>query len=220
MDKHIMEDNEEVFLMKVILLNGSPHEAGCTYTALMEVAKVLEKQGIETELFQLGKSPVAGCTACGACAKTHRCVIDDKVNLFVEKLLDADGLVVGSPVYYAGPAGQVTAFLDRVFYCKGSLYANKLVAAVISCRRGGASAAFDRLNKYFTISNMPVVSSQYWNQVHGNTPEEVLQDLEGLQTMRTLGANMAWLLQCIQAGKAAGIQPPALEKKVATNFIR
>ena len=117
--------------MKVMLLNGSPHEAGCTYTALMEVAKALEERGVETELFQLGKSPVAGCTACGACAKTHRCVIDDKVNLFVEKLLDADGLVVGSPVYYAGPAGQVTAFLDRVFYCKGSLYANKLGAAVI-----------------------------------------------------------------------------------------
>ena len=206
--------------MKVMLLNGSPHEAGCTYTALMEVAKALEERGVETELFQLGKSPVAGCTACGACAKTHRCVIDDKVNLFVEKLLDADGLVVGSPVYYAGPAGQVTAFLDRVFYCKGSLYANKLGAAVISCRRGGASAAFDRLNKYFTISNMPVASSNYWNTVHGNTPEEVAQDIEGLQTMRILARNMAWLLKCIEAGKQAGINPPAFEARTNTNFIR
>ena len=150
--------------MKVMLLNGSPHEAGCTYTALMEVAKALEERGVETELFQLGKSPVAGCTACGGCSKTRRCVIDDKVNLFVEKLLEAEGLVVGSPVYYAGPAGQVTAFLDRVFYCKGGLYANKLGAAVVSCRRGGASAAFDRLNKYFSISNMPIVSSQYWTR--------------------------------------------------------
>ena len=220
MDKHIMEDNEEVFLMKVILLNGSPHEAGCTYTALMEVAKVLEKQGIETELFQLGKSPVAGCTACGACAKTHRCVIDDKVNLFVEKLLEAEGLVVGSPVYYAGPAGQVTAFLDRVFYCKGGLYANKLGAAVVSCRRGGASAAFDRLNKYFTISNMYVAGSQYWNQIHGNRPEQAKKDLEGLQTMRTLGQNIAWLIKSIEAGETGGLAAPEYEPRQRTNFIQ
>ena len=206
--------------MKVLLVNGSPHAQGCTYTALCEVAAALEKQGIETELFQVGTKPISGCLGCGACIKTRKCVIDDVVNEFVEKAKDADGFVFGSPVHYAGASGAITSFMDRAFYGKGAVYANKPAAAVMSCRRGGATATLDQLNKYFTISNMPIVSSQYWNMVHGNTPDEVRQDAEGMQTMRTLGINMAWLLKCIEAGKAAGIAMPEREAKVATNFIR
>ena len=206
--------------MKVLLVNGSPHAQGCTYTALREVAAALEKQGIETELFQVGTKPISGCLGCGVCIKTGKCVIDDVVNEFVEKAKDADGFVFGSPVHYAGASGAITSFMDRAFYGKGAVYANKPAAAVMSCRRGGATATLDQLNKYFTISNMPIVSSQYWNMVHGNTPDEVRQDAEGMQTMRTLGINMAWLLKCIEAGKAAGIAMPEREAKVATNFIR
>ena len=206
--------------MKVLLVNGSPHAQGCTYTALCEVAAALEKQGIETELFQVGTKPISGCLGCGACIKTGKCVIDDVVNEFVEKAKDADGFVVGSPVHFANASGAITSFMDRAFYGKGAVYANKPAAAVMSCRRGGATATLDQLNKYFTISNMPIVSSQYWNMVHGNTPDEVRQDAEGMQTMRTLGINMAWLLKCIEAGKTAGIAMPEREAKVATNFIR
>lgn len=205
--------------MKVLLVNGSPHKEGCTYTALKEIADTLEKHGIETEWVYLGVKPVAGCIACGQCRKTGRCFVNDQVNQVIEKLPEIDGIVLGSPVYYAGPSGQLTAFLDRLFYA-GSGFEGKLGAAIVSCRRGGASAAFDRLNKYFTINSMPVASSQYWNQVHGNTPEEVKQDVEGLQTMRTLANNMAWLLKCIELGKQHGIEKPAGEKKVHTNFIR
>ncbi|MBQ6853752.1 MAG: flavodoxin family protein [Peptococcaceae bacterium] len=206
--------------MKVLLVNGSPHAQGCTYTALREVAAALENQGIETELFQVGTKPISGCLGCGACIKNGKCVIDDVVNEFVEKAKDADGFVFGSPVHYAGASGAITSFMDRAFYGKGAVYANKPAAAVMSCRRGGATATLDQLNKYFTISNMPIVSSQYWNMVHGNTPDEVRQDAEGMQTMRTLGINMAWLLKCIEAGKTAGIAMPEREAKVATNFIR
>lgn len=206
--------------MKALLINGSPHREGCTYTALREVADTLEKEGVETELLWLGNQPVAGCIACGQCGRTGTCFVDDLVNRVLERAGEIDGLVVGAPVYYAGPAGQLTAFLDRLFYASGGRFAGKPGAAVVSCRRGGASAAFDRLNKYFTISSMPVVSSQYWNQVHGNRPEEVLQDEEGMQTMRTLGRNMAWLMKCIQAGKEAGIALPEREAAVKTNFIR
>lgn len=206
--------------MKVLLVNGSPHAQGCTYTALCEVAAALEKQGIETEIFQVGTKPISGCLGCGGCSKTGKCVIDDVVNVFVDKAKEADGFVFGSPVHYANASGALTSFLDRAFYGKGALYADKPAAAVMSCRRGGATATLDQLNKYFTISNMPIVSSQYWNMVHGNTPEQVRQDLEGMQTMRTLGTNMAWLLKCIEAGKAAGIAKPEREAKVATNFIR
>lgn len=206
--------------MKVILVNGSPKKSGCTYTALCEVAGTLEKNGVETEIFQVGTAPVAGCLGCGACAKTGKCFMDDGVNVFVEKAKEADGFVFGSPVHYAAASGAITSFLDRAFYGKGAVFAGKPGAVVVSCRRGGASAAFDQLNKYFTISNMPIVSSQYWNQVHGNTPEEVRQDAEGMQTMRTLGNNMAWLLQCIEAGKKAGITFPEREPAVKTNFIR
>ena len=171
--------------MKVLLINGSPHERGCTYTALKEIADTLKKHQIESDLFYLGTQPVAGCIACGKCQETGRCIFNDKVNQILEKLDTYDALVVGSPVYYAGPSGQITAFLDRLFYVGGRKMAGKLGSAIVSCRRGGASAAFDRLNKYFSISNMPIVTSQYWNQVHGYTPEDVKKDKEGLQTMRT-----------------------------------
>ena len=206
--------------MKVILVNGSPHKEGCTYTALSEVAKALNSNGIETEIFHLGTEPVAGCIACGACSKTGKCIYNDPVNEFVEKAKDADGFIFGSPVYYSGMSGQLCSFLDRAFYSGGKYMAGKPAAAVVSCRRGGATATFEQINKYFMITNMPVVSSQYWNQVHGNTPDEVKQDLEGLQTMRTLGANMAWLLKCIEAGKKAGIEMPERETPIKTNFIR
>lgn len=206
--------------MKILVVNGSPHANGCTYTALCEVAAALEAEGIETEMIQVGAKPVSGCLGCGSCIKTGKCVIDDVVNEFVEKAKEADCFVFGSPVHYAGASGAITSFMDRAFYGKSAIYADKPAAAIVSCRRGGATAAFEQLNKYFTISNMPIVSSQYWNMVHGNTPEQVRQDLEGLQTMRTLGKNMAWLLKCIQAGKDAGIAKPEREAKVATNFIR
>ena len=207
--------------MKVLLINGSPNEKGCTYTALCEAAKELEKENIETEIFQVGKNPIRGCIGCRGCANTDgRCIFnDDVVNSALEKAEDADGFIFGSPVHYAGASGAVTSFLDRFFYA-GKGFAYKPGAAVVSCRRGGAASTFDQLNKYFTISNMPIVSSQYWNMVHGNTPEEVKQDLEGMQTMRTLGKNMAWLLKCINAGKEAGINLPEAEAKVRTNFIR
>lgn len=206
--------------MKVLLLNGSPRAKGCTYTALCEVAGALEKNGIETEIVQVGTAPIAGCIACGACLCTGKCFMEDGVNEFVEKAKEADGFVFGSPVHYAAASGAATSFLDRAFYGKSRIFAGKPGAAIVSCRRAGSSAAFDQLNKYFTISNMPIVSSQYWNQVHGNTPEQVRQDAEGMQTMRTLGNNMAWLLKCIEAGKEAGITFPEREPAVSTNFIR
>ena len=206
--------------MKVLLINGSPHEHGCTDTALREAAGALERRGAETEFLWLGTKPVAGCIACQKCKETGRCLFDDQVNRLLERLDEYDGLIVGSPVYYAGPAGQLCAFLDRFFYSGGGRMAGKPGAAVVSCRRGGASAAFDRLNKYFTISNMPVISSQYWNQVHGRTPDDVRRDEEGMQTMRTLGENMAQFLEMQAAGRAAGVAEPRREAPVATNFIR
>lgn len=206
--------------MKVILVNGSPHKNGCTYTALCEIADTLNQENIETEIYWIGNKPISGCIACKSCVKTGKCIINDTVNEFLEKAKDADGFIFGSPVHYAGASGALTSFMDRVFYHKSSGFAGKPAAAIASCRRGGASATFDQLNKYFTICSMPVVSSQYWNMVHGNTPDEVRKDLEGLQTMRTLGRNMAWLLKCIDAGKKAGIELPVPEEKIATNFIR
>ncbi len=204
--------------MKVLLINGSPNHDGCTFTALTEVAKELRNAGIETEFFQLGNRAVHGCIACGKCMEINRCVFnDDHANECAEKLLAADGVVVGSPVYYAGPNGALCAMLDRVFFSRRGAFALKPGAAIVSARRGGTTAAFDRLNKYFTISGMPVVSSQYWNMVHGNTPDEVRQDLEGLQIMRTLGRNMAWLLQSIEK---AALPRPAKEEPQRTNFIR
>lgn len=206
--------------MKVLLLNGSPHAKGCTYTALEEIATVLHSHGIETELLHIGAPSVPGCLGCGKCKGGAPCVIDDGVNALAARLEEFDGMVVGSPIYYAGPSGQCTAFLDRLFYSASHKLSGKPGAAIVSCRRGGASAGFDRLNKYFSICSMPIVTSQYWNQVHGNTPEEVLRDEEGMQTMRTLAENMAWLLKCIQAGKEAGVPLPKQEPKLRTNFIR
>jgi len=203
-------------MKKVLLINGSPHEHGCTYTALKEMIDVFTANGIESELVYLGKQPIAGCIACGKCYETGRCIFNDKVNEIMDRIDEFDGIVLGSPVYYAGPAGQLCAFLDRLFYISKGRMAGKIGASVVSCRRGGATAAFDRLNKYFGISNMHIAGSNYWNQIHGNTPEEAVQDLEGLQTMRTLAQNMVWLLKC----KEAGIEMPEYEKKVATNFIR
>ena len=205
--------------MKVLLINGSPHKEGCTYTALREVADTLEAEGVETEIVWIGTKPVAGCIACGTCRETGKCVFDDAVNETIAKLPEVDGIVVGSPVYYGGPSGQIHAFLDRLFYA-GSGFAGKVGAAVMSCRRGGASATFDVLNKYFGMNNMPIATSQYWNQVHGNTAEEVVQDLEGMQTMRTLGKNIAWMLKCRQAAQRAGVQAPEYEPQIITNFIR
>lgn len=203
--------------MNVLLLNGSPHRDGCTDTALREVASALEQEGIITTLLHIGR-PVSTCTGCRLCQNTGRCIISDQVNEVLALAEQADGFVFGSPVHYAAPAGNFTAFLDRMFYA-GTCFAHKPGAAVVSCRRGGASAAFDRLNKYFTISQMPVVSSQYWNSVHGSTPEEVRRDLEGMQTMRLLGKNMAYLLRCLEAGREAGILPPPAEEPLRTNFI-
>ena len=205
--------------MKVLLINGSPRRNGCTFTALSEVEKTLHREGIETELVQLGAKAVQGCIACGRCKTLGRCVFDDLVNETAPQLEAADGLVVGSPVYYASANGSLIAFLDRLFYSTPFDKTMKAGAAVLSCRRGGASASFDELNKYFTISGMPVVSSQYWNSVHGNTPEEVGQDLEGLQIMRTLGRNMAFLVKSIALGREK-LGLPEKEPRVSTNFIR
>jgi multimeric flavodoxin WrbA len=206
--------------MKVLLVNGSPHVKGCTHTALEEVASALRADGIETEIFWIGIRPITGCVACYRCKETGQCVFDDVVNLFAEKAAAADGFVFGTPVHYASAGGAITSFMDRLFMSHSGAMASKPGAAVVSCRRGGASATFDMLNKYFTINRMPVASSQYWNQVHGSTPDDVRRDEEGMQTMRTLGHNMAWLVKCIAAGKAAGISAPEPEPIVRTNFIR
>lgn len=205
--------------MKVLLINGSPHEKGCTYTALREAADELERCGIDTQILWLGNRPIGGCVGCGACAKLKKCVQDDVVNEALEYAKTADAYIFGSPVHYASASGAITSFLDRFFYAGDHSY--KPGAAVVSCRRGGATAAFDQLNKYFTISNMPVVSSNYWNMVHGSCPEDVRKDEEGLQGMRMLARNMAWMLRCIEAGKQAGILHPEQEQpRLRTNFIR
>ena len=202
--------------MKVVLINGSPHRKGNTFIALSEVAGALEKEGVQTEIIQLGIKAVQGCIACNKCAELGHCVFQDTLyNQVREALQEADGIVVGSPVYYAGPNGALCALLDRVFYSCSELLAYKAGASVAVCRRGGASATFDRLNKYFTILNMPVVSSQYWNSVHGMRPGEATEDAEGLQTMRMLGRHMAWLPKGVKREER-----PEPELRVMTNFIR
>lgn len=203
--------------MKVLLINGSPHKFGCTYTALSEVEKALNENGIETEIFHIGTAPISSCTACRGCSN-NRCVIDDVVNSALEKAEAADAFVFGSPVHYAGISGSMKSFMDRFFFA--AEHKLKPGAAVVSCRRAGSSAALDILNKYMTIAQMPVVSSGYWNMVHGNTPDEVRQDLEGMWVMRTLGRNMAWLLKSIEAGRKNGLAFPEAEPKPITNFIR
>ncbi len=210
--------------MKVLLVNGSPHQKGCTYTALTEVAKTLSEEGIDTEIFWIGKKPLTGCTACKNCAKTGLCAFNGRVNDFLDTAKDADGFIFGSPVHYAAAGGAITSFMDCVFYAdllgrRQSFYL-KPAAAVVSARRAGTTATLDQLNKYFTISEMPIISSRYWNMVHGAKPEDVKKDLEGLQTMRVLARNMAWFLKCKEAGMKAGIQLPVKEESIYTNFIQ
>lgn len=211
--------------MKVLLVNGGPHKNGCTYTALNEVAKSLNEEGIETEIFWVGIKPIAGCIACKTCVKTGKCVFDDVVNEFVEKAKDADGFIFGTPVHYAAASGAITSFMDRAFYSstlggKADYFLYKPAASVISARRAGTTATYDQINKYFGITQMPIISSRYWNMVHGTSPEEVMKDEEGMQAMRILGRNMAYYLKCIEAGKKNGINPPEQEKTIYTNFIR
>ena len=207
--------------MKVLMLNGSPHEKGSTFTALSEMEKVLIEEGIETEIVQIGTSVIAGCRGCGACGKLGKCVIDDKVNEFAEKARAADGLVFGSPVHYAAASGSITSFLDRLFYSGGRpTFRLKPCACIAVARRAGTTAALEQLNKYPTICEMPLISSKYWNMVHGACPEDVMKDEEGLQTVRILARNMAWFLKCKEAGEKAGIKMPEDEKKIMTNFIK
>jgi len=205
--------------MKVLLINGSPNEFGCTYTALNVVANTLQEEGIETEIVHIGKKPIGGCVACRQCMTTGKCAFNDIVNEVAEKFAEADGLVIGSPVYFANANGNLISMLDRLFYSAPFDKRDKVGAAVVSARRGGLSATFDELNKYFTIRGMPVATSQYWNSVHGNTPEEVVQDLEGMQTMRVLGRNMAFLIKSIALGKEKYGLPEA-ETWQKFNFIR
>lgn len=205
--------------MKVLLVNGSPRREGCTYTALCEVAKGLAEGGVESEIFQAGGT-TKGCLGCGYCGKMGRCVTDDCVNEALDKLDGIDGLVIGSPVHYAAAGGAATSFMDRLFYAGGKKLRFKVGAAVASARRAGTTATIDQLLKYFTINDMPVVSSRYWPMVHGSNPDEVRQDLEGMQVMRVLGRNMAWLIKCIKLGEENGIPAPAPEDKIFTNYIR
>ncbi len=210
--------------MKVLLVNGSPNEKGCTHRALKEVEETLKIEGIDSNIFWIGNKPISGCIACYKCIELKKCVFNDTVNQVAEMAHDYDGFIFGAPVHYAALNGAMTSFLDRVFYSdalsgKNNFYL-KPGAGIISARRAGTTAAFDQINKYFTISQMPVVSSRYWNMVHGTNPEEVSKDEEGLQAMRFLARNMAWMLKTIKAGKDAGIQPPTQEKVIFTNFIR
>lgn len=212
--------------MKVLLFNGSPHKNGCTYTALEEIAKTLKEEGIESEIYQIGTGSITSCRGCRACEKLGRCVInDDDVNNFIEYAKGFDGFVFGSPVHYGSACGGITAFLDRVFYAafcsgRGEIFRHKPGAAIVSARRSGTTATLEQLNKYMTITEMPLISGRYWNMVHGHTPEEVRQDLEGMQNMRILARNFAWHLKCREAGEKAGVQLPKQEKIVLTNFIR
>ena len=212
--------------MKVLLFNGSPHKNGCTFTALEEISKTLKEEGIESEIYQIGTGSITPCRACGACSKIGRCAInDDDVNNFIEKAKEFDGFIFGSPVHYGSACGGITAFLDRAFFTafrsgKGEVFRHKPAAAVASARRSGTTATLDQLNKYMTISEMPVISGRYWNMVHGATPDDVKQDLEGLQNMRILARNMAWHLKCKEAGQKAGVPMPKEEEIVFTNFIR
>lgn len=211
--------------MKVLLVNGSPHENGCTYTAISEVADALQKKGVDTDIFWIGKKPLSGCVSCGGCKKIGKCVFDDKVNEFMKVVEDYDGFIFGSPVHFAAMGGSMKSFMDRVFFSnmgrKRSAFLLKPAAAVVSARRAGTTAALDQMNKYFTHGQMPIISSRYWNMVHGNTPEEVIQDEEGMQIMRVLGRNMAWFLRLIEAGEKLGVELPEQEdRRISTNFIR
>ena len=212
--------------MKVLLFNGSPHKNGCTYTALNEIAKTLKEEGIDSEIYQIGTGSITPCRACYACSKLGKCVInDDDVNNFIDYAKDFDGFIFGSPVHYGSACGGITAFLDRAFFTafqsgRGDIFLHKPGAAIASARRAGTTAALDQLNKYFAITQMPMISGRYWNMVHGATAEQVEQDLEGMQNMRILARNMAWHLKCLEAAKNAGVPMPKTEEIVFTNFIR
>ena len=210
--------------MKVLLVNGSPHKEGCTYTALAEVGNALNQSGIDTDVFWIGNKPLSGCIACKSCIQKNRCVFDDAVNDFLELAGDYDGFIFGTPVHWAGASGAITSFLDRVFYADlnggGNRFLLKPAAVVMSARRAGTTATWDQVNKYFGLMQMPIITSRYWNMVHGAKPEDVKQDAEGLQTLRVLGRNMAWFLKCKEAGEKAGIQLPEQEPMTFTNFIR
>lgn len=211
--------------MKVLLVNGSPRQDGCTHAALKEAAGALNREGIDTEFFWIGSKPVGGCTACSSCRTLRKCVFNDAVNECRLKCLEADGFLFGTPVHFAAASGSMTGFMDRLFYSEllgtgNAAFRMKPAAAVITARRAGATAAFDQMIKYFTLMEMPVVSSRYWNMVHGAQPEETAQDLEGLATMRVLGRNMAYLLKCLEAGAKSGVPLPEKEERVLTNFIR
>ncbi len=210
--------------MKVLLVNGSPHRAGCTYTALCEVSGALNQNGIDTDVFWIGNKPISGCIACHRCVDVNRCILSDTVNEFLDIAGDYDGFVFGSPVHWGGACGAITSFLDRAFYAdlngNGGRFLLKPAAAVLSARRAGTTASWDQLNKYFGLMQMPIITSRYWNMVHGSTPEDVKQDLEGLQTMRMLGNNMAYFLKCREMGTKIGVPMPPQEPFVYTNFIR
>ena len=205
--------------MKVLLVNGSSRQNGCTGVALAEIARALQEEGIDTEMFFIGNEAIPDCVDCRKCRESGRCVFNDFVNPFVEKAKQADGFVFGSPVYFAHPSARLLTFMDRAFYSGGGAFAFKPAAAVLSARRAGTTASFDVINKYFTICSMPVVSSTYWNHVYGQQPEEVQEDKEGLMTMYNIGKNMAWMLKCIALGKENGLQHPE-NPKVLTNFTR
>ena len=211
--------------MKVILVNGSPHQNGSTARALQEVEKTLNEEGVETEIFWIGNKPISGCIGCYACSTLKKCAIDDIVNVFIEKAKDADGFIFGTSVHYAGMTGAMTSFMDRVFYSAGcggfnKYFRYKPAASVIVARRAGTTATYDQINKYFGITQMPIISSRYWNMVHGREPIDLEEDAEGLQTMRILARNMAYFLKCIEAGKENGVEKPKTEITVLTNFVR
>ena len=206
--------------MKVLLVNGSPHEKGATYAAMTVIAEALANEGVESEIFWIGNEAVGGCLGCGYCRKEKKCVRGDRVNDLTVRLAEFDGFIFGSAVHYAASTGALSSFMDRLFYMNSFAMRMKPAAAIVSCRRGGATAAFDEINKYFTISEMPIVSSNYWNQIHGSNAEEAMQDIEGVQTMKILGRNMAYMVKALAAAKEAGIVPAEREKKTLTNFIR
>lgn len=207
--------------MKVLLFNGSSNKNGCTFTALLEAAKVLGEESIETEILQIGVNSIRDCIGCNGCKDSCRCVFnDDIVNEWIEKIKNADGFIFGTPVYYAHPTGRILSAMDRLFYAAGKYFSHKPAAAIASARSGGTTATLDTISKHFGITQMPIISSTYWNMVHGNTPQETKQDLEGMQTMRNLARNMAWILKCIEIGKKAGVNAPQADKSQRTNFIR
>ncbi len=206
--------------MKVLMLNGSAHQNGNTYQALEVIGKQLNEEGIEYEIFQIGAGPVRDCIGCGKCNENGCVFTDDEVNAFIAKAKEADGLVFGTPVYYAHPSGRILSFLDRVFYSSGRAFAYKPGAALAIARRGGTTASFDVMNKYFGISQMPVAGSTYWNVAHGRKMGEVMMDAEGVETMQNLAKNLAWMIKCFDAGKKAGIALPATKKEAWTHFVR